>query len=491
MNRKITLPLLVGASAIALMAFTTDLQEKSAPVGEQAALANILDPLELQATICSNTGKKYNSAFKPSSAAAQLIAKATMNDDAENVAPPLWDNLGALTFPISTDNKTAQAYFDQGLRLTYGFNHWEAARAFRMAQRLDPECAMCAAGEALVLGPNINQLMLPEDVKPAYDAAQRALALSNHATATERALIEAIAARYAEEQPEDRTPLDQAFADKLGPIAEANPDNHHIQVIYAESLMDLQPWNYWDSDLVTPIGNADTIIETVEHVLAANPDHAGAIHLYIHILEASRRAKDAEPYADRLGKQIPGSGHLVHMPAHIYYRLGRFKDSIAANVQAVKVDETYLEQVQATGIYPGGYYPHNVHFVVTSGAMAGDAANAVPAAEKLTTLIPADVAAAVPWIQVIVAAPYYAHAQMSDVDTVLALPEADERLPFVAIMRHYARGTALAAAGRLEEAAAEKEAMLEIEAASDFSALNAGAPATQVMEIAHLVLGGA
>ena len=307
--------------------------------------------------------------------------------------PPLWAGLGSITYKITTANERAQAYFDQGLRLAYAFNHGEAQRAFRMAQKLDPDCAMCFWGEALVLGPNIN-LPMPEDaIAPAYAAAQKAKALAGKSSPREQALIDALAARYSSDPKAARTPFDTAYAAEMAKVAKQFPDDDEIATLYAEAAMDLSPWDYWKPGGREAKPQSVPIVPTLERVLARNPNHPGAIHLYIHAVEASDRPKRAEPYADRLRGAVPGAGHLVHMPSHIYYRVGRYLDALEDNKTAVKADEKYLADTNAPmGVYRLGYYPHNVHFVMASAQMAGDGPTVIAAAEKLRDLIPDEVA---------------------------------------------------------------------------------------------------
>ncbi|HEY2211996.1 MAG TPA: hypothetical protein VGH62_10355, partial [Bradyrhizobium sp.] len=261
--------------------------------------------------------------------------------------PPLWPGLGAITYKITTANERAQAYFDQGLRLAYAFNHAEAQRAFRMAQKLDPDCAMCFWGEALVLGPNINLPMQEDAMAPAYAAAQKAKALAGNANPREQALIRALAARYGSDPKGVRAPLDAAYAAEMAKVATRFPDDDEIATLYAEAVMDLSPWDYWKPGGREPNPQSVPVVPTLERVLARNPNHPGAIHFYIHAVEASDRPKRAEPYADRLRGAIPSAGHLVHMPSHIYYRVGRYLDALEDNKVAVKVDEKYLADTNA------------------------------------------------------------------------------------------------------------------------------------------------
>lgn len=403
--------------------------------------------------------------------------------------PPLEANLGTLSFRITTRNPLAQRYFDQGLRLAYGFNHGEAARSFRMAQKLDPACAMCFWGEALVLGPNINMPMFPEAVALAVAASNKAVELKKRASPREQALIDALAARYSPDPSAERAKLDAAYADAMRTVASRFPADENIAVLYAESLMDLSPWDYWEAGGARPKGRTAELVATLERVLKSNPEHPGAIHYYIHTVEASTDPKRAEPYAERLGKLVPGAGHLVHMPSHIYYRVGRYKDSLATNKQAVAVDEAYIADQKPTGVYPLAYYPHNVHFVMVSAQMAGDGDTVVAAANKLASLVSDDTARAFAIAQPVKAAPYFAHTQFSRPETILAIPKPGGDLPYVEGLWHYARGAAFVAKGDMESARKEQATIDRIRQSSDFEALTtAGIPADDVLQIASHVI---
>jgi tetratricopeptide (TPR) repeat protein len=410
----------------------------------------------------------------------------------ENAEPPLWNNLGTITYKISTANPEAQKYFDQGLRLAYAFNHAEARRAFRKAQKLDPDCAMCYWGEALVLGPHVNMVMMEDAVAPAWAALTKAKALANRASASEQALIGALSARYIDNPKADRAPLDKAYADAMGRVAAQFPNDIEIATLYAEALMDLSPWDYWKPGGVEPHPQSVNIVPTLERVLAKDPNHAGAIHLYIHAVEASDRPERAEPYADRLVGKMPGAGHMVHMPSHIFYRVGRYKEALDTNIQAVAVDEQYLKETGAPpGVYRLGYYPHNVHFVLATAQMSGDGPTVISAAEKLQTLIPDEAAKAVAFVQPIRQAPYFAHAQFSTPETIMALRDPVAELPFVKAAWHYARGIAQVKKGDLAGAKAESDAIAAIEKSSDLSLLTAaGIPANDVLKIAQHVVQG-
>lgn len=404
--------------------------------------------------------------------------------------PPLWDNLGTLTFPVTTGNKLAQRYFDQGLKLAYAFNHAEAARAFRHAQRLDPGCAMCYWGEALVLGPNINAPMDPADVPRAVARIERAQFIARQVSPKERDLIAALAQRYSADPKADRAKLDAAYAKAMGEVAARYPQDDDIALLHAEALMNLHPWDYWEAGGARAKGRTAQIVATLEKVLRRKPDHPGAIHYYIHMVEASDKPARAAPYADRLGAAMPGAGHLVHMPFHIYYRIGRYQDAIEANRRAVAADEAYIAEAQPEGIYPLAYYPHNIHSLMTSAQMAGDGKSAVESAEKLAQVVSFDAGRDIAWVQPILAAPYFTHAQFSAPEVTLAVPDPGDALPYVKAMWHYARGTAHALAGNADAARGEVDAMRALGKQDYAGLVEAGVPAPDVIALAqHVVLG--
>ena len=253
------------------------------------------------------------------------------------------------------------------------------------------------------------------------------------------------------------------------------PDDQDTAVLFADAVMNTSPWDYWEADGRTAKGRLGEAIAAIEKVLAANPDHPGAIHLYIHLTEASATPERAEPHADRLGALMPGTGRIVHMPGHTYYRIGRYLNSLAANIAAVKAEQQHLAQAEGSVVYGQGYYPHNIHFVLVSAQMAGDAEHTLWAAERLDGKISDEVAGSVGWIQAILQAPYYAHAQYSAPDTVLALPDPGDKFPFVKATWHYARGVVDAAKGKVEAARSEAARISEIGRSADFSMLTAWA----------------
>ncbi|MDI9237808.1 hypothetical protein QLQ15_02640 [Lysobacter sp. LF1] len=363
-------------------------------------------------------------------------------DSAEANAPPLFDTFGDLHRDIGTKVPQAQRYFDQGLRLTYGFNHEAAGRAFAEAERLDPNCAMCAWGQALVLGPNINMPMPPELAADATMYAARAKSLSAHATPADRALIDALVQRYATPSPDDRKPLDEAYAKAMGEAHRQFPDDDDIAALYAESLMDLTPWAYWNAQ-GKPTQYTDSIVGTLEGVLKRNPRHIGAAHYYIHAVEASNQPERAEPYADALAALAPGSGHLVHMPAHVYIRVGRYHDATLSNLAASSADKDFLAVCRGSnGAYPLGYVPHNWHFAAMTAALHGSRTLALEAADQTAKRVDPAQMEAMSFMQQFVVTPLFAKVRFGEWDAILATQAPPADLPYPRAIWHFARGMA-------------------------------------------------
>ena len=404
--------------------------------------------------------------------------------------PVLYRDLGNLHFPVRTRDPRARPWFEQGMLLAYGFNHAEARRAFREAQRLDSGCALCFWGEAYVLGPNINAPMDPGAQEPALAALARATALSKEAPARERALIEALARRYSPDPAAHRAALDRAYADAMRGVARRFPADDNVRVLFAEALMDAQPWDYWEAGGARPKGAGAEIVAQLEAVLARNPRHAGAAHFYIHAMEASTKVEKALPHARRLAGLAPGAGHLVHMPAHIYFRLGMYRESLEANKRAIAADDRYFATSPSDPLYRFAYHPHNIHFVMVSAQMGGDDRTALDAARRLDASIAAEVAAKFPIMQPVKAAPYTTHALFSDADAILALPAPAAGLGLVKAMYHYARAVAHAQRLDAAAAAAELDALASMET-GDFKAfLEWGVPAKEIIRTARLVATG-
>ncbi|MGQ0714441.1 MAG: tetratricopeptide repeat protein [Gemmatimonadaceae bacterium] len=368
---------------------------------------------------------------------------------------PLYGNLGRHQYEITTANPQAQRYFNQGLRLVWAFNHAEAIRSFEEAERLDPSCAMCAWGVAFAYGPNINAGMDEASGLRAGEAIQRALDKGTHVTTRERALIDALATRYIGERPDQRAVLDSTWAVRIWAVADDFPDDQEAQVLYADALMNLSPWNYWTADGM-PRRLTPEIIQRLERVLAVNPDHPGACHLYIHAVEA-RHPERALACAERLASLMPGAGHIVHMPGHIYIRVGRYADAITLNEHAVHADEAMLEGpgVARRGAYPNGYYPHNYHFLSFAASMTGMSEKAIGAARETANRLSVAAVKAVPWMESVTPVVQTTLVTFGRWKEILAEPLPGDSIPFLAAMTWYARGVAHAALG--DEAAAVRD----------------------------------
>lgn len=377
---------------------------------------------------------------------------------------PFYIDLGSHHKRISTKVPAAQQYFDQGLRLVYGFNHAEAIRSFTRAADIDPSCAMCYWGIALAYGPHVNAPMAAASGVAAYEAVQKALSLKSQATASERAYIEALAQRYEADPLTDRVRLDTSYSRAMGKVAKTYPKDLDAATLYAESLMDLRPWNYWRPD-GTPYPGTKEIVRQLERVLTRTPNHPGACHYYIHAVEAVN-PKAAVPCAERLARLMPGEGHMVHMPAHIYIRVGRWNDAIKANQHAIHSDEVFIEGQHPMGVYPLAYYPHNIHFLAFASTMAGRSAQAIEAATTLTSKVNLDAARQVGMLQEML--PYHALTltTFGKWDEVLVAPLSPEDIRFSYAMGHYARGVAHAAKGEWAEAQAALDQVTAVDAAT-------------------------
>lgn len=408
----------------------------------------------LALSACSNPGPvASNTEAAPAVSAPQMAM----------VGAHLLEGLGNYHFAITSKHPEVQRWFDQGLMLTYGFNHDAAERSFLKATELDPACAMCWWGAALVLGPHVNATMNPDDNADAWNRLQRARALAPRASERERAFIEALSARYAENPPADRKPLDEAYAKATGELMRKRPDDLDAAVFHAEALMDLQPWDYYDEKL-EPKGNTAEVVSTLESVIARDPNHAGALHLYVHAVEASSAPERGAAAADRLRELIPGSGHLVHMPAHIYARVGRWHDAVIANERAIEADDAYLALCRGNtqGVYPLGYVPHNHHFLWFAASMEGDGATAQSAARttaertNLQDLMRKDGYAGLQhyWMT-----PWFERVRFGRWDEIASAPNPAPDLPYVTAIWHYAQGMAAVRQKRLDDARKHLDAL--------------------------------
>ncbi len=383
---------------------------------------------------------------------------------------PLFEHLGKYSRSIATKDPLAQRYFSQGLVLTYGFNHAEARRSFLAALSLDPKCAMCAWGAGLVLGPNINLAMQESDNAEAYRMAQESLRLASGASAVERALIQALAVRYQPQWTPDRSASDRAYADAMRQVARQFPNDPDVLALFAESLMDLYPWNYWEAG---GVARAETIeaIAAIQQAIALQARHPGALHYMIHLMEEVR-PEDGIAAADALRGLVPDAGHLLHMPGHIYLRVGRYADSLRINIEAGKADESYINQCQVQGFYAVGYHPHNWHFVAVSASLLGNREQAMLGAEKTGHLMHGRaygdpvMGLTVQHFDMI---PMMTAARLGLWDKVLAMPAPSQTGDYAAGLAHFARGLAISARGDGVAARAELAALQKILANPDLA----------------------
>jgi tetratricopeptide (TPR) repeat protein len=387
-----------------------------------------------------------------------LYTKCTSTPEGQ---APLFTNIGSHNFSITTDSELAQKYFNQGVIFAYGFNHEEAFRSFKEVARLDTNCAMAYWGMAYVLGPNINLPMDAGVVHTAYEAVQKAITLLDDESQKEKDFVMALSKRYMKEPPKDRTPLDSAYFLAMRELHQKYPDDLDAAAMFAESIMDLHPWDYWLKD-GTPQPWTEELLTTLEKVMQNNPDHHGANHLYIHAVEASKNPERGIPSADKLRFLAPGAGHLVHMPAHIYIRVGNYHEGTLANQRAVQSDEEYINQCNQKGFYPISYYPHNYHFLFATATLEGDSKTAIDAALKASQKPPDSLLDVCGYktLQHFVVTPLYAYVTFGKWDEILNYSQPADSRPYSKAVWHYARGMAFVAKNNLKDA---EEELSEIE----------------------------
>ncbi|HKY81027.1 MAG TPA: tetratricopeptide repeat protein [Sphingobium sp.] len=475
--KRIVRPLILAPAAAMLMSVHSAAEQRYSP-----ELLTSLDPTNWARNLCGGKG-----------AANAMRARLALAASVVQAAPPgratLLSDLGSIHVPITTASPEAQRFFDQGMAFAYGFNHAGAIASFREAQRLDPDCALCFWGEALAHGPNINAPMDPASNARAVGLARYAQWLARKGTPVEQALTAAMMNRYSPDAGADRAALDAAYADAMLNVAAAHPADDDVSLLAAEAAMDTRPWDYWQADRRTAQPRLGDAVRLVETVLARNPDHPQAAHLYIHLMENGPDPKRAEAAADRLAAPLaPRAGHLVHMPAHIHYRLGRWQDSLRVNIAAARADEEWIKSSGDRGMVRYGYYPHNVHFIVTSAQMAGDMGTAISEAGRLSRILDPGTSAKIGWIQAINAAPYFAATQFATPQQILAMPAPDARLPYALGMRHYAR--AIARAQQRDRAGFDTE-IGQLRALREGGAVQAmidqGVPARDLLQLAEQV----
>jgi tetratricopeptide (TPR) repeat protein len=417
-------------------------------------------------------------------------AKFLLEDvDTTKQISPLFDNLGDLNFTINTNNKLAQTFFNQGLKLTYAFNHAEAHRSFMEASRLDPNSAMSYWGQAYALGPNIND-PLPDDDRrnKSFEAAQKAKNLAS--TPKEKALTEALTARYSDDLTRDIPSLNMAYMKAMTKVAEQFPQDSDVLILYAASIMNTVPWNYWDRD-GNPSPNIPAAKTALEKAMNINPNNPGAHHYYIHMVELPKPDL-AVPSADRLGSLMPAAGHIVHMPSHIYIRVGRYKDAVTVNQAAILADEDYISQCYSQGMYPLGYYPHNIHFLWSAASLLGDSDIAIDAAKKTAEKVPVGELVDLPFLQDFAATPLLAYTRFGKWNEILTVPKPNANIKHLNLIRHYARGIAFIRKNNIKEAQEELDAIGELKKDPELENLVATAhnSSSAIANIAYEVVAG-
>ena len=394
--------------------------------------------------------------------------------------------MGSHHHSVSTTNAEAQKFFDQGLSLVFAFNHEEAIRSFKHAAELDPQLAMAYWGIALALGPNINLDVDPEREKAAYEAVRKALSLATRASESERDYIEALVKRYSIHPQADLKKLAVDYKNAMGDLVKRYPDDLDAATLYAESAMNLRPWKFWTAD-GKPAEGTEEIVATLESVLRRDPNHIGAIHYYIHAVEASFTPERALPYAPKLPSLIPAAGHLVHMPAHIYARTGDYEAAALSNKNAARVDETYMKAHGADGLYPTMYYSHNLHFLAIAENMSGRFAAARTAAQQLETYVSPHVKA-MPMLEGFMTVSPLLLVRFNRWDDIEKLSAPDKMMLGTTAIWHFARGMAFEAKGRSKDAAAELDALIAVQKQVPADASFGLNSANFVLQIAQKVL---
>jgi tetratricopeptide (TPR) repeat protein len=403
---------------------------------------------------------------------------------------PLIEGLGTLDHRVTTSKPMAQQYFNQGLRLIFAFNHDEAIRAFRAVSKIDPNCAMAYWGIALALGPNYNVAAEKERSAAAHLALSQAQRLAAGASPREAAYIEALSHRYVESPDADRKPLDTAYANAMRQFVARFPDDLDGAVLFAESMMDLHPWDLWAAD-GTPQPGTEEIVGTLEGVLKRDPNHPGAIHFYIHAVEASRHPEKALEYALRLGDLMPGAGHLVHMPSHTYIRVGRYHDAAEANRRAVEVDRKYIEKYKPEGIYQMMYYPHNIHFLWYALSMERRGDEAIAAATQVVEMLGEDMVREMPMLEAFMPTRLFALVRFERWEDIMREKRPSEEFTYADGMWHYAQGMARLATAQVYVARDHKTQMDEILAVMPEDKKAMRHSAATLLKVASLDLGAA
>lgn len=411
--------------------------------------------------------------------------------DSTRQIAPLFENLGTYSFGVSTADVRSQAFFDQGIKLTFAFNHAEAHRSFMESARRDPKNAMAYWGQAYALGPNINDPLPDEDRKEkAWEALQKANAALKGASPLERSLIGALNARYSDVWSTDQARLNAAYLEAMRSVREQYPDNPDVLTLFAAAAMNTMPWNYWDAD-GKPMPNTIEAKEALEKAISLDPKHPGAHHYYIHLVELPQPDLGV-PSAEILEDLMPAAGHLVHMPSHIYIRVGRYKDAVRVNERAIAADEDYISQCFSQGLYPLGYYPHNIHFLWSASSLIGESSTALAAAKKTAEKVPAGEMEALHFLQDFASTPLLAYTRFGKWNDILTYPAPASGIKHLRLMRHYARGLAFVRKENPVEAREELEAIEAMLKDPEMDSIVATAqnPSGKIAKIAFEVVAG-
>lgn len=419
-------------------------------------------------------------------------AKFLLNGvDTTKQISPLFKNLGNLHFQITTNNERAQAFFDQGLKLAYAFNHAEAHRSFMEAARLDPKMAMAFWGQAFALGPNINDPLPSEERKLKINKAiLKANQLASTTSKKEQNLIKALSSRYSKDLSKDVSELNIAYMNAMEKVVNSFPEDANIQILYAASVMNTVPWNYWDKE-GNPSPNIQKAKAALEKAMKLKPENPGAHHYYIHMVELPYPDMGVKS-ADQLASLMPGAGHIVHMPSHIYIRVGRYKDAVKSNQKAILADEDYISQCFAQGLYPLAYYPHNIHFLWSSASLLGNSKLAIDAAKKTAEKVPVGEYLEMPFLQDFAATPLLAYTRFGKWNDILTIPAPNPEIKHLSLIRHYARGIAFIRKGNIAKAEIELSAIETLKKDPDLETLVAtpNNASIQAANIAYEVVSG-
>ncbi|MGI9532291.1 hypothetical protein [Lutimonas sp.] len=402
-----------------------------------------------------------NDVKKPAVAGLNVIKCSSANFmldpiDSSKQVSPLFENLGTHEFKIQTDSDKAQIFFNQGLNLGFAFNHAESHRSFLEASRLDPKAGMSFWGQALVLGPNINdQIPDTERRLKAFEAIEKAKSNMEQLSDKEKAMILALADRYSKDTLMELKELNVAYMNAMAGVAKQYPNDADILTLYAAAIMNTVPWDYWDEN-GDPSPNIPEAKEALERAIEINSEHPGAHHYYIHMVELPKPDM-AVPSAEKLRVLMPGAGHMVHMPGHIYMRVGRYKEAVEVNQEAILVDEDYISQCYSQGMYPLGYYPHNIHFLWSAASMLGNEKLAIDAAKKTAEKVSPSMLEVDRVFENLASTPLLAYLRFGKWNEILTAPAPGDSYTYLNMIWHYSRGMAFLKKGNLKEAEEELE----------------------------------